>query len=350
MIVRNPTPGTIIYDFAGLTLSPGQSAEIDNSFVENVEFQIAQSNGTISVIKYDKDYVTTEFKAYVAAPLNNPSNEQKGAMVLSNVPSVDNPFATMEEIEINDIILRRYNDHVAEIYGVDSRYVCVANKKHQISSPAQFDLDVQFTIDSSGNLTGTKVPASSAIYFYLSGNGASLGEKLLKASIVSPSFFVDGFYLNTDRKWKFVGWGYTDENSKLKDRTGICSLFNEKTSGIELPHLVGIHVPLTSGIETIQSWSILLPPRYCFFASFEMAVESSELDDRVVMYSSGRIFDIKNISVINEANYVSSWEYVENDTDDVYIATFSLGYSGKHTSHSCDKSTIKCRIDRSRMR
>lgn len=254
MIIKNPTGGQITYMFVtpNLVLGAGETAEIDNSYIENTEFQQYQSSSLIAIVKYEKDYVSNTIELWSGRPPTEPTINQKGAMVAANDPSPDNPFITYQDVTRNCVHLSRYNTSNIQLTGLDSREIWIDKDRKVIEAAILLDITSDQAIDSSGLFTGSIIPKGVVIYTYLSGNGAVAGDKLLRPSLVAPTFFEDGMYLNASKDWKFVGWAYIDSADDLKSNLLVASNFST-LSNIFVYNPTGSTVAAGPGEETISA-------------------------------------------------------------------------------------------------
>lgn len=228
MIVKNPTGSQITYMFItpNLVLGAGETAELDNSYIENVEFQQSQGSGLIAIVKYEKDYISNTIELWAGRPPTEPTINQKGAMVAANSPSPLNPFVTLHDMTRNGVRLSRFNSSNVQLVGFDSKEIWIDNDRKVIDTAIMLDITSDQALDGDGILTGSIIPKDIIAYAYLSGNGAITGDKLLRASLVTPTFYDDGLYLNTSKDWKLVGWLYVDATSDIINNLLVASNFN----------------------------------------------------------------------------------------------------------------------------
>ncbi len=267
MLVKNPTGSQITYTFItpNLVLGPGESAEIDNSYTENVEFQRYLSDNLISIIKYQQDYVNNTVEIWLGRPPTEPTINQKGAMVAANSPSTRNPFMTAEDVSRNCVRLFRFSSSEVVLAGFDSKEIWIGNDRKFLSSNIIYDVTADQAIDSNGSFTGSILPKNTISYVYFSGNNAVAGDMLLRASLVAPAYHEDGLYLNSQKDWKFVGWLYVDTTNDIENDLSVESNFNAY-SNILIYDPTGETIGTSPTEETIDptglGFPVILPDKW----------------------------------------------------------------------------------------
>lgn len=338
MIVKNPTVSTQNYTFTTLSLTPGATAEIDNSFVENTQFQLDLQNGIITIIKYiESDANYHDVTICISNPPNHPSNDQKGAMVTADSPSATNPFVTYKQINDSDVYVKFDTSSTIQIEGIKTKAIWVNNERVLIPSPITYDIAASNAINSSGGDTGSLFPVSAVGYLYFSNSQATLGGSLLLSSQVAPTYQSGlGYYLNSTKDWKFVGWLKTNASRQLDSVLSVSSFFNindsiYKFSGSGTQAAVSPNV-----VEDITSLtpSVLLPPfSFCDFkvkAVFTSTAQPNIIDILVDSVVEDTIF-LKDINIDHTRNFSVRFE---NNTSSPSFVEKVIAMRGTDTTHS----------------
>lgn len=335
MIVRNPTGSPITYSFTTLTLAAGATAEIDNSFIENVDFQEEQEAGNIAIVKYEKDMVTNTVTISIGESLNALTNSQKGAAVAANAPSVLNPFSTMQDLEYNDIKLYRKAENVLGLFGVRTKKIMIGSTLTTISSEITVNTQTDYTIDASGNLTTDLPLPSTTLYVYVS------KTPLVKLSATAPT----DMYLNSNRNWKYVGKVYIDSNNCMET---LLSVFNEYSNytAYVLNDLTETYIPETTDEEEVHKVTCLLETGDTLFVSGTVPVASTTALDTIDVYINHVSVGIIKVAEA-DTNYIMSINYpyksLSNEAKDISIGV-------KCSSTDCyietDKITLLFSINR----
>lgn len=332
MIVKNPTGITQNYEWS-LSLAAGATADIDNSYIENIDFQEAIANTTISVLKYDKDFVSNTVVISMATAPNTPSSAQKGAMVAANTPSVLNPFVTIKDTHFYDCRLERLSATQVQLVGIASRQIWIGNVNTVLAIPISCNLSVQYAIDSTGNLTGSVLPPSTIGYIYVSNKYASLGDKLLRPSTVVPTFHEDGLYLNATRDWLFVGYVQIDLNNELASTLCVKSEYNGSPRVLLLNGFVGTQDAIVANtIESITDIEVTVLSSGHVHVSGTIEVSSTVSTDSIEIF----IDSVKVAQIVGGG--MVPFLYHDNVAP-LTTKTYVLGMRGPGTDHQCIKDT-----------
>lgn len=273
MIVRNPTGSQITYSFTTLTLAAGATAEIDNSFLENVGFQEEQEAGNISIVKYEKDMVTNTVTISIGESLNALTNSQKGAAVGANEPSILNPFGTIKDLEYNDIKLYRKEENILGMFGVQTKKIMIGSSIITVSSEVTINTQTDYTINSAGNLTTDTPTVSSTLYVYANKTPS------IRLSTVAPT----NMYLNSNRNWKYVGKVYLNSNGCMDTLLSVFNEYHSHTAYV-LDGLTETYVPETTDEEEIHSVDCLFETDNTLLVSGIIPVASSTASDVIEVH------------------------------------------------------------------
>jgi len=349
MLIKNPTGTTLTYSFLSLTLTPGEVAEVDNSYIENTEFQLALSAGTLAVTKYEKDYVTNTVSISIGVPVNEPSINQKGAMVTANSPSPLNPFLTQQDYSVDDVVLKYLNTTSVTLEGIKTKSLLVGDERLTFTAPATLDLSSVFAIDASGDSTGSLIPVSTAFYIYVSNSSGLAGAKILRPSVVSPTWHDDGLYLNSSKIWKFMGWSFVNDTYNITSINSVISAMNKVNNCILLNTLTGTQAAVEAAtIEVIlgTAYTFILPANYKLSMSGLVGVRSSVLSELIELYVGSNLVNnyvitVADTDLLTHINYV-----YYNTTGFPVLLSTNIGIKGPGTNHSFikDKLSIEYNI------
>lgn len=351
MLVRNITGGTINYAFASLTLAAGETAEIDNSFRENLDFQIAVTNQTIAVIEYEEDSTVYQTRITISQSPNQPSNEQKGALVASTEPSALNPYITHKNTDYNDLLVQYNSTTIIDIVPVNEKRITVGYVI-SVDSTIQYDLTSGKVIDASGNDTLT-VPQASTLYFmYIANNTSTLGEKTVALSTTPPA---SNNYLTNSRRWKLIGYVATNTLTQVENKFCIASEANEWYNYLFIDNLTGSQASVSAatyedivGTET----RVMLPKGWRIEISAILSAQTTVVPE-VLEYTINDQTVVPSLpnwaveATSPATNYFASCISYEMATS-IQSKTYSAKVKGPATNHSIQRDTIKVLYKRSR--
>lgn len=323
MLIKNPTGIVQVYGFASLTLQPGQTAEIDNSYVENASFQDAKSGGALTILEYNKNIVEETVKLYLSESPNLPSNDQKGAMVKSASPSTLNPFAVCSQLFLLEPDLE-YVD--AKTISLSAGSIVIGTTLVTLESDISCVVDEVFTIDAAGNSTGILPVASTKHDIYVS------TSKTLRLSTA----------VVTNLAWKKVGFLYNNINRQLDGPLSICNgLFKYD----EVIGLTGVQVAQAGGVvEAIEGASIKVAENLDMLLTVygKIDVASSVSGELISIY----INDIKMCTVQiydEDVYYTVSFSYIVPLGLQRYN-TYTIGMKGPSTNHYTDRANLNMTV------
>ena len=344
MLVKNITGITQTYPFGDLVLTPGQTQEIDNSFMENSDFLTALTDThTISVIKYEKDMVSNTVTISVGVPYTSPSEDQKAAMVMANTPTINNPFSTWNDATVDHVGAILDTGTTIKTQAILSRCMTIGGYKELIDPAISVDISTQVAINVAGLETASIIPTSTLFYLYVSNRKATLGAKLLRPSLVAPTFLHDGYYLNANLDWKFVAYGQTPITTCLDILSPLFYITDYSITG-----LTGVQAAvLATTYEKITGTTVsaLLAPRDFVQVSIIAPFQSSIGDELITVRCLGTT-RIDRIISIDENMYTSFITRYSNHTDDIEYKDINVEMYGVGTTHSCNRSGINMFVSR----
>lgn len=344
MDVKNPTGGTINYAFAGLSLTPGQTATIDDSFNDNLDFQLAKQNNTIIIVKYEPGQLTYNFSLEVNEDVNTPSNDQKGALVASNSPSATNKFLTMlDNYQVKDIKIKYVSATSVGLESVKSDKVVINSTLYSVNLAATIDLITTSLLDSNGAIVAGPIGANTLYYIYY-----GITNQLFP-STVAPSMHSNSLYLNSNKNWLFVGWMYTNASSQLASKMSLLNYY-DKSSDVKTVSGLSGNVSGNAGtfkailgtdekVLLAKGWKVSVQATFGVFS----AVASEKLEYAV---GTGTNKTWEDKSILTETHYGAGSYVYEETASTPTMQVLNLYFKGPSTNHSCDSSTVKMEVTR----